>query len=91
MLWDDVLEHVELEITTTTEKKECMEDLKMMLNDLQDVQLWFEMEPDPRFTEAAETKLKDLRSKAAQMLKEVRAKLNEDIEAQMETPVQSKD
>ena len=77
--WDDIFQGVDLLVTTIGEKKELMEDLKVMLNDLQDIQLFFELYKDDRYTDAMSIKLVNLRQKAKEMLIEIRSALNDDL------------
>ena len=83
--WDDIYRELDLTVTSFTEKKELFANLKAITGDLQDVQLWFELHPYAAFTPAAHTKLVDLRTQAAEMIKSFRISLNEDLLA-MDTP-----
>ena len=87
--WEDVYEEVDLLITSIGEKKVLIADIKETLNDMQDTQLWFEMNPDQRFNDAVKTKCEDVRKKLKDLLKEVRISLNNDLLATPDTSMHS--
>ena len=63
-----------------------IDDIKDLISDFQDTQLWFELNPDDRFTDSAKTLCVNIRKKCSDLLKEVRISLNNDLAANPPPP-----